>query len=154
MLHLLDEQLGRIGSFKTYNEVVDFIHEVQTYRLTYINTRDYPLVVPLDHVKSRWRFVYYKHSELTIIYSCMKEPPINGIERQAFEMGLDLIEIYQGDAKNPLQTPVTADLNIQKLHKDWCESCCKTYGYTLLETFGNESLSELPTTGGGSDLVV
>ena len=154
MLHLLDENFSRIGSFKTYDEVVGFIHNSQIYHLVYVNNRDCPLVSPLDLKDTGWRFVCYKHSELNTIYSCMKEPPIQGIEREAFEQGLDLIEIHHGSPLNPIQLPVRQDLDIESLKKEWCEAYCKAHGYSLIETFNNENQSEPSTPGGSDDLVV
>ena len=148
MLHLLDENFSRIGSFKTYGEVVDFIHNSQIYHLTYVNNRDYSLGATLDLKDTGWRFVYYKHSELNTIYSCMKEPPIEGIEREAFEQGLDLIEIHHGSPLNPIQLPVRQDLDIESLKKKWCEAYCKAHGYSLIETLSNENLSQPSTPGG------
>lgn len=51
MLHLLDENFSRIGSFKTYDEVVGFIHNSQIYHLVYVNNRDCPLVSPLNPIQ-------------------------------------------------------------------------------------------------------
>ena len=154
MLHLLDENFSRIGSFKIYDEVVDFIHNSQIYHLVYVSKHHYPLAETLDLKEVGWRFVYYKHTELNIIYSCMKEPPIKGIEREAFEQGLDLIEVHHGNPLNPIQLAVTADLDIEFLKKEWCEAYCKAHGYSLIETLNNEGLSESPMTGGADDLVV
>jgi len=154
MLHLLDEYFDQLGSFKTYGEVVDFIHNSQIYHLVYVNTRDHPLVGGLDLKEREWRFVYYKHSELNIIYSCMNEHSIQGIERQAFDQGLDLIEVHHGSPLNPIQIPVTEDLDIESLKKEWCEAYCKYHGYTIIEALGNENPSEPSTPGGSDDLVV
>lgn len=154
MLHLLDENFSRLGSFETYSELVDFIHNSQIYHLTYISNHDHPLVSPLDLKDTGWRFVYYKHSDLNIIYSCMHEPPIKGIERQAFDLGLDLIEIHHGSPINPIQLPVTADLDIEYLKKEWCEAYCTVHRYSLLRGLNNEDLpiSLIPNDGGANDL--
>jgi hypothetical protein len=154
MLHLLDENFSRIGSFNTHDEVVGFIHNSQIYHLVYVNNRDDYLGGTLDLAEMGWRFVYYRHSELNIIYSCMSEPPIKGIELEAFKQGLDLIEIHHGSPLNPIQIPVTEDLDIESLKKEWCEAYCKAHGYSLIETLKNEGLSESPMTGGSDDLVV
>ncbi len=154
MLHLLDENFSRIGSFKTYGEVVDFIHNSQIYHLVHVNISGHPLVSPLDLKDTGWRFVYYKHSELNTIYSCMKDSPIKGIEREAFEQGLDLIEIHHGSPLNPIQLPVKEGLDIESLKKEWCEVYCKAYGYSLIETLSNENLSRPSTPGGSDDMAV
>jgi len=152
MLHLLDQHFTRIGSFKTYGEIVGFIHNAQIYHLTYVNNCDHSLGSILDSKEVGWQFVYYRHLDLNIIYSCMYEPPIKGIERQAFDQGLDLIEIHHGSPLNPIQFSVTGDLDIEFLKREWCEAYCKAHGYSLIEVSGNEDSLEPPLTGGSDDL--
>lgn len=154
MLHLLDQHHNPIGTFETYECLIDYIHKSRIYKLRLLIYRNYSFENVLDLEETRWRFVHYKHAELSVIYSCMKEPPIKGIEKQAFDQGLDLIEVYQGSPTNPLQIPVTPDLNIQKLQKDWCESYCKAHGYSLLYGDGestDEDSAEPQTTGDADD---
>lgn len=154
MLHLLDENFSRIGSLKNYDEVVAFIHNSQIYQLVYVSNHNYPLAATLDLKEAGWRLVYYKHTELNIIYSCMNEPPIKGIEKQAFEQSLDLIEVHHGSPLNPIQIPVTEDLNVESLKKEWCEAYCKAHGYSLLKTLNNDNFSQPSIPGGFDDLVV
>lgn len=156
MLHLLDKHYARIGSFRTYGEVVEFIHNSQIYHVNSIKTRDHPLISSLELKEVRWRFAYYRHEELDIIYSSMKEPPIKGIELQAFEQGLDLIEIHYGIPLNPIQLLVRSGLDIESLMREWCEAYCNSQGYSLIEivTLNIEDVSGSPKTGGADDLVV
>ncbi len=154
MLHLLDKNLSRIGSFETYGSLIDYIHHSRIRKLRFLIYRTYPFDSVLDGEESNWRFVYYKHAQLRTVYSCMKEPPLTQIEKEAFDQELDLIELYQGDPARPLQIPVTDDVNIQQLQRNWCESYCKTHEYSITETFNNESVPESPGTGGSDDLGV
>ena len=154
MLHILDEHLAQIASFKTYGEFIDFIHKSQIYHLKHINTNNSTFVGGLGVVDTRWLFFYYKHSELAAIYSSINQPPIREIERQAFEQGLDLIEIHRGDDLNSLQIVVTRDLDIESLKKEWCEAFCKKHGYSIVATLHNENSSGTPTTGGDDDLAI
>ncbi len=154
MLHLLDENLSRIGSFETYGGLIDYIHKSRIFKLRFLIYRTYPFDSVLDGEEANWRFVYYKHAELRTAYSCMKEPPLKETEKEAFDQGLDLIEICQGDPGRPLQIPVTADVNIQQLQQNWCEAYCKAYRYSITETLGGENIPEPPVAGGQDDLVV
>lgn len=158
MIHLLDEEKKEIGRFYTYSQVVDYIHKAQIYHLRYLIYRKNPsLESPLDLADTKWRFVYYKHGDLNTIYTSRKEPPPKGIEKQAFDRGLDLIEIHRNDLLNPLQIPVTVDLDIGALEKDWCLAYCKANGYTLTEESfpesgkGDEPCTLSPSKGGKND---
>ena len=154
MLHILDDKTGPIGSFKTYDEVIDFIHKSQIYHLKNIGTNDHPFAGGLGVVDARWLFFYYKHSELAAFYSSLKQPPIREIERKALEQGLDLIEIHYGSDLNSIQLAVTTGLDIESLKKKWCEAYCKEHGCSLVETSHNENSSDTPTTGGDDDLAI
>ena len=154
MLHLLDENLSQIGSFETYRDLIDYIHKSRVYKLRFLIYRTYPFDSVLDGEEANWRFIYYKHAELKTVYSCMKEPPLTKTEKEAFDQGLDLIEICQDDPARPLQIPVTADVDIQKLQKNWCEAYCKAHRYSITETSGDKNVPEFPMTGGQDDLVV
>jgi hypothetical protein len=148
MLHLLDGHLAHVGSFHNYSEIVQYIHNSQIYHLVHKNVLDDPLMQSLDLEELCWRFVYYKHSELSIIYSCMKEPPIMGVEKEAFDQGLDLIEIHHGSSLNPMQLPVTADLDIDLLKREWCEAYCSSQGFKIISSISSEQLSGPLTEGG------
>lgn len=154
MLNLLNEQNALIGSFHSYSEIIQYIHHSQIYQLSHRNIPGYPSVLPPGQKDDCWRFVYYKHSELNIIYSCMKEPPITGLEKEAFDQGLDLIEIHHNNRFNPVQVPVTAKLDIELLKKEWCEAYCDAHGFKLTEFLSGEHISEPSITGGSNDLAV
>ena len=115
MLHLLNETRTSIGSFANYNDLVDHINKTDLSRAKFLNALNNTLVVPHVLDQSLWSFIYYKHDFLSTIYSCMKEPPLTGIEREAFRQGLDLIEINQGSEDNPLQIPVDRHTDIESL---------------------------------------
>lgn len=143
MLHLLDQYHGSIGTFETYDSLIDYIHKSRLYKLRLLIYRHYPFENVFGVEETRWRFVYYKHAELIVIYSCMKEPPIKGVEKQAFDDGLDLIEVYQEDPSSPLQIPVTEDLDIESLKKEWCEAYCKAHGYKVIEDYHSPNTKRL-----------
>jgi hypothetical protein len=101
-----------------------------------------------------WSFIYYEYDFLNTVYSCMKDPPLTEIEREAFRQGLDLIEIQQGNEDNPLQIPVDRNTDIESLKKEWCEDYCKAHGYFLKVTLHNETDPESLKTGGSDDPAV
>ena len=135
MLHLLNETRTSIGSFANYNDLVDHINKTELSRIKFLNALNHTLAVPYVLDQRFWSFIYYKYDFLKNIYSCMKEPPLTGIEREAFRQGLDLIEINQGSEDNPLQIPVDRDTDIESLKKDFCLAYCWAHDYVLSETF-------------------
>lgn len=154
MIHLLNKDHTNIGSFANYSDLIDFINNKEQSRLKFLNTLNHTLEVPYVMDQSRWSFIYYKHAHLKAMYSCTKEPPIIGIEREAFQQELDLIEVYQGTESNPLQIPVNQDTDIETLQRDFCLAYCMAHGYTLsgiLGTSGLGSPGEGEGTPGGED---
>ena len=151
MLNLLNEHYKCIGSFQTYNELVNYIHNSQIYNLVHVKDLIDPLI-EINHLKNiSWRFVNYKHSELNIIYSCMFSPPLKGIEKQAFDQELDLIEIFHGSLINPIQFAVTPDLDIESLKREWCQAYCEAHGPKLVVALDAQNLSDISEEGGSND---
>ena len=154
MIRLLNEARTTIGHFAGYDDLVDHINKTESSRIKLLNALNHMLWTPHALDQSRWSFVYYRYDFLKTIYSTMKEPPITAIEREAFEQGLDLVEIYQGTENNPLQIPVEQDTDIESLKKGFCLAYCNAHGYTLSETFefpGSVDSEEQKGTAGGED---
>lgn len=151
MLNLLNEQHRCIGSFRTYNEVISYIHNSQIYNLVHVNDLYEPLIEAIHLKNISWRFIQYKHSELNIIYSCMYKPLLKGIEKEAFNNGLDLIEIYYGSLIYPIQFAVTPDLDIESLKWEWCQAYCEAHGQKLVVALSTEKQSEISREGGSND---
>ena len=142
MIHLLNETRTSIGSFANYNDLVHHINKTELSRTKFLNALKHTLAVSHVLDQSFWNFIYYKYDFLKTIYSCMKEPPLTEIEREAFRQGLDLIEINQGSEDNPLQIPVNQDTNIESLKKDFCLAYCKAHNYVLSENFETSESSQ------------
>jgi hypothetical protein len=134
MIHLLNEHGTNIGSFDDYSALTEHINKTELSRLNLLNAMNNALGSPYALDQRKWSFVAYKYSVLKTMYSCTKEPPITEIEKQTFQQQLDLIEIFQGTADNPVQVPVTENTDIGSLKKDFCLAYCKAHHYTLSET--------------------
>ena len=74
-----------------------------------------------------------------------------GIEREAFQQGMDLIEINQGSEDNPLQIPVDRNTDIESLKKDFCLAYCWAHDYVLSETFETTESSQSLDFGNRDD---
>jgi len=159
MISLLDEDQKELGRFSRWSQVVDYIHKIQVYQLKYLTYCKLPFQEKhAELLETAWRFVYYRQADLTTIYASFKEditPTVR--EKQAFDQGHDLIEIYKGDLMC-IQVSVPVDLDISLLEKDWCQEYCEAHGYLLLESLDKKSIddnsSKASTTGGADDLVI
>ena len=153
MLQLLNQYHTPTGTFETYGSLIEHIHKIELSRLDFLNR----MHSTLQHSYvfegwGMWRFIVYRHEELKEIYAVMDNPPLTGIEREAFEQKLGLVEVRKGSVGLPVRILLTEDLDIRALQKDWCESYCEAHGYSILEDLNSEIPSGLPTAGGSDDL--
>ena len=159
MIHLLNASHQNIGCFQNYNDLADYIHKIELSR-TRLLIAGIDLNLSNNWEQEHWGFAVYTHEFSKTIYSAMREPPLTGIELEAFQQGLDLIEIHYGDANNPIQIPITEDTDIESLRKDWCLSYCKAQDYTVLDTLEKKGIdfedtgSHEKTIGGDDDLAL
>ena len=154
MIRLLNASYQHVGYFKNYNNLADYIHKIELSKTRLLIAIDPDLNIFPDWEQERWGFTIYTHEFSKTIYLAMREPPLTGIELEAFQQGLDLIEIHYGDANNPVQIPITEDTDIESLRKDWCFSYCKAHNYIILERpdfFGCEGTRNNEGTTGGED---
>lgn len=159
MIHFLNVSHQNMGEFRNYNDLADYIHKIESSR-TKLLIAGLDLNPSNDWEQEHWGFAVYTHEFSKTIYSAMRAPPLTGIELEAFQQGLDLVEIYYGDANNPVQIPITEDIDIESLRKDWCLAYCKAHNYTVLDTLETKGMdfedtgSREKITGGKDDLAL
>lgn len=113
-----------ISSFKNYDELFKYINNLEYRRL--FEESD-------NSSRENWNFTIYPHQRLSYIYYKAREKFSTEIEKEAYERELDLIGIYRGDYKNPIQIPVTPDINIETIKKNWCREYCFANQFYLIE---------------------
>lgn len=124
MIQIFGTDKTVIGLFKNYDELFKHINTQESSKLSE-SSSCFPGNI--------WSFVLFTNKRLSYIYYKTLEKSFSAIGRQAYEQELDLIEISRGDFQNPLQIPVTPDVNIQELQKNWCQDYCDNQGYVLVE---------------------
>jgi hypothetical protein len=128
MMQLFEQDGNAIGLFKSFEELSRYINAVENAKLEDTNSY-FPEEI--------WSFSFFTNKRLSYIYYKILEQSFSKIGKDAFEQGLDLIEISKGDGKEPLQVPVTPDVDIQELKKNWCHDYCDAHGYTLVDYQNN-----------------
>jgi len=124
MMQVFDPNQMPLGLFQNYNELFKYIQNMENLKLLegHICFQDEP-----------WSFTLYTHKRLSYIYPKFLEKYFSKSGKQAYEQELDLLEIYKGDYHNPIQIPVTQDVDIQDLQKNWCQDYCNAHNYVLVE---------------------
>lgn len=82
---------------------------------------------------TQWGFVVFPPESVPNLYFKLKQKPIPAPLKEAYEQQLGVIEVCKGDYANPTWVPVTLDLDIGKLKKDWYLECCKKHGFFVIE---------------------
>lgn len=147
MIHLLNESREHIENFNSYGELADYIHKKELSRTRMLASMTFDWMHLPPNLEEEWSFVVYTHESLKTTYATMRNPPLTEIEWEAFERGLDLIEIHYGNARSRTQILVTGDVDIESLQKDWCLAYGKAHDYIIEETGTN-------TAGGKDDLAL
>ena len=70
---------------------------------------------------------------------------------EAQKYGLDLFEIVSGDVQNPRLIPMTPDVDVEALRKEWCEECCEAHGYQLVKVSSPAQFRQPEGQKGGKD---
>lgn len=124
MIQLFGPDRSIIGLFKDYDGLFNHINTTENSKLLE-SSSCFPGEI--------WSFVLFTNKRLSYIYYKTLERSFSKIGKEAFEQELDLIEISKGDYKNPLQIPVTSDVNVQELKKNWCQEYCDAHDYMIVE---------------------
>jgi hypothetical protein len=124
MIQVFGSNKEAIGQFDSYDALFKHISSIENSKLTECSSRS------LGEI---WSFALYTNKRLSYIYYKTLERSFSKVGKEAFEQELDLIEIYKGDFQNPIQIPVTADINVQELKEAWCQEYCEAQNYLLVD---------------------
>jgi hypothetical protein len=143
MIRLFNSKIKTCVSYKIFEEVCDHFRRIEH------------LKAPSEEAlyeDGRWDFSYWSHKRLSVLNEHLEDTQFSQAEREAYERGLDLIEIFDGCSGLSDQYVVTPDLDITGLMREWCFGYACAHGYTILEIHPtpspNAPVSEdFPTTG-------
>lgn len=133
MIQVFGSNKEAIGQFKNYDELSKYINAIENSKLMEHGSHS------LGEI---WSFALHTNKRLSYIYYKTLERSFSKVGKEAFEQELDLIEIYKGDFMDPIQVPVTPDVNVQELKENWCHEYCDAHHYLLVDyrnNFGNST---------------
>jgi hypothetical protein len=127
MIQIFSADNNVVGLFKDYGDLFKHITSLENTKL--MDSTRFPSDI--------WTFVIFTNKRLSCIYPKILERSFSKIGKEAVEQELDLLEISKGDYHNPLQIPVTENVNVAELRKKWCQEYCDSHDYTLVEMNNN-----------------
>jgi hypothetical protein len=127
MIEIYNSSMQKIGSFNNYNDVYRYISYEENMKLF----DDHP-----EFGKIPWSFIVHSPERIAIVHHNARKRYDMDILKEAFEKEVSLLEICKGDYQNLIQIPITRNINVEKLKKDWCEEYCKAHGYRIVEREG------------------
>lgn len=128
MIQVFGSNKEVIGQFRNYDELSKYLNAIENSKLIERSSRS------LEEI---WSFALYTNKRLSYIYYKTLERSFSKVGKEAFEQELDLIEIYKGDFMEPIQIPVTPDVNVQELKENWCHEYCDAHHYLLVDCRNN-----------------
>lgn len=124
MIEIFNESKGKL-EFQSYEKLFDYIKK---------QIKDYKYLE--EDNKKEWNFVVHPSERLTSVYQSAVKAfniMITPKEREAYENGLNLLEMHKGDRDTPTQIVLTPDINVREMKKSWCRDYCLEHGYTIFE---------------------
>lgn len=154
MLVLFNPHKERIHTFKTYDALFNHLDN-------------------MEKVKKKPKRIFARHSyqRLLSFYRYIRNEKLAPYPMAIFEQGLeqalnqaagtareaqanfdiDILEIVNGNVRNPKFIPITPDVDVEALRRKWCEDCCKAHGYHLVEVSSLAQFRQPEGQKGGKD---
>ncbi len=85
--------------------------------------------------KGKWIFARHSHQRVLDFYNYIRDQEISvpPAEQLALAEAGDVLEIINGNVKEPVFIPVTPGIDVMTLQQQWCQNYCKEHNYTLVE---------------------
>jgi hypothetical protein len=138
------------------------IHALNTYGKLYNHLES----LERSKGKGKWIFARHSYQRMLSFYRYIRNQKIkileeglgetltetanHTIEKEEGCKNPDILEIINGNVKKPVFIPVTPDVDVGTLQKQWCQNYCKAHGFILFEINGP---ADFKGTGGGHDSV-
>lgn len=124
MIEIFNEVKGSLETFKNYDDLFKYIKAIERQKL-------------IEQGQEGWIFTIYSNESLERFYwNAIKaiEILLTEKEQDAYENGLDLLEMSKGYEDSTTQIILTPDIDIEVLKEDWCKDYCLSHGYIFLGT--------------------
>ena len=84
--------------------------------------------------KSKWIFARHPHERVLSFYKYVWNQEFSEqIAEEDSGENFDVLEMVNGDVKNPIFIPVTPDVDVMAIQQRWCQNYCKEHNYALFE---------------------
>ncbi len=115
MLILFDRH--HIIAFNNYRKLYNHLENLERYK-----------------GKGKWIFARHSHQRVLSFYKYIRdqEIPVQIAEEDSGE-NFDVLEMINGNIKEPIFIPVTSDIDVIVLQQQWCQNYCKEHNYALFE---------------------
>jgi hypothetical protein len=126
MIEIFNEVEGSTESFQSYDALLKHIKEIEEQKQQ--ETR-------LKNDRELWSFIIHPNQRLSSVYwRAIKATSILLTEKEqdAYEKGLNLLEMCNGTQDNLTQIILTPDINLKEITKSWCRDYCLNHGYIIL----------------------
>jgi hypothetical protein len=156
MLILFELPQKNVLAFKAYNTLYNHLENAERRK-----------------GKGKWIFARHSRHHMMSCYRYVRDRNVCAQSAKTFEEGLeealkqaiagklvpgkveggenfDIIEVINGNVKNPVFIRVTPDVDVEALRKKWCKDYSKAHGYALFEV---SSPADFKERGGGHDHV-
>ena len=154
MLYLFNQQRIRLGSFHSYDQLIDLFHKPASCEVKGIANPVSTQTRVKGLAKPGWRFSCFPYAFLKTLHTAGDACLDQEAEQQALGQKLALVEIQKGATTPVLQIPVTAQVNTLDLKRDWCFAFCLAHDYLLLETVEDIEEEDEDTLGGLIDNLI
>ncbi len=104
----------------------------------------------LERNKGKGKWIFARHSHQRVLsfyrYVCDQEMSVQPAEKLSSMEAGDVLEMINGNVKEPIFIPVTPDVDVIALQQQWCQNYCKEHNYALFEISKPADFKEI---GGG-----
>ncbi len=84
--------------------------------------------------KGKWIFARHSHQRVLSFYQYIRDQEIPvQIPEEDSDENFDVLEMINGNVKEPIFIPVTSDIDVITLQQQWCQNYCKEHNYALFE---------------------
>ena len=125
MIDIFNEDTGNMEAFKSYDDLLEHIKALENQK--FVETGEKQYWIFNVHSPESLAGPYWKAAKAISILLTKEE-------QDAYENGLNLIEMFKGDNENPTQIILTPDIDIKEIQKKWCREYCSKHGYVFLCT--------------------
>ena len=126
MIEIFNEDKGSTESFQSYDTLLKHIKEIEEHKQQ--ETR-------MENDRELWSFIIHPNQRLSSVYwRAIKATSILLTEKEqdAYEKGLNLLEMCNGNQDTLTQIILTPDINLKEITKSWCRDYCLKHGFIIL----------------------